>query len=125
MPLLTNQAIITSDERTYNVHVPAAPPGPTSPPSWSSTAAARIRRRSPPAGASIRLIPVPAELENYLLVFPEADRRLTDEWVHFKKGDSAFPTFDLEFVDALLAEITNRPYSTGSVAVPDVSADPT
>jgi hypothetical protein len=31
---------------------------------------------------------------HYLLVFPEADARLADEWVHFKKSDSAFPTLD-------------------------------
>lgn len=57
-------------------------------------------------------------------MFPEADSRLNDESVHFQKHDSGFPTFDLEFVDALLAEITTRLYATGSVAVPDVSADP-
>jgi poly(3-hydroxybutyrate) depolymerase len=67
--------------------------------------------------------PVPAPLENYLLVFPEADRRLSDEWVHFQSGDSAFPTYDLEFVEALLAEITTRLYPTGSAGV-DVTADP-
>src|SRR4051794_24933887 len=57
--------------------------------------------------------PVPTPLENYLLVFPEADRRLSDEWVHFQSGDGAFPTYDLDFVEALLAEITTRLYPTG------------
>ena len=68
--------------------------------------------------------PVPANVADYLLVFPEADPRLSGEWVHFQKSDSSFPTFDLEFVDLLIQEITTRLYATGSAVVPDVSADP-
>jgi hypothetical protein len=57
-------------------------------------------------------------------VFPEADHRLGDEWVHLTAGDSGFPTYDLEFVEALLAEITTRAYPTGSATVTEISADP-
>ena len=39
-------------------------------------------------------------------------------------GDSGFPTYDLEFVEALLAEITTRTYPTGSATITQVSADP-
>ena len=45
--------------------------------------------------------------------------------MHFKKSDSAFPTYDLEFVDLLLQELTTRSYDTGSALMPQVSADPT
>ena len=63
-------------------------------------------------------------MENYLLVFPESDPRLAEEWVHFKAGDSGFPTSDLDFVRRLLDELTTRTYPTGSATVPEVSADP-
>ena len=38
--------------------------------------------------------------------------------MHFKAGDSAFPTHDLEFVRQLLHELTTRAYPTGSPAGP-------
>ena len=47
-------------------------------------------------------------------MFAEADPTLSQEWVHFKAGDSAFPTHDLEFVRQLLQELTTRAYPTGS-----------
>jgi hypothetical protein len=68
--------------------------------------------------------PIPANVADYLLVFPEADPRLSGEWVHFQKADGVFPTLDLEFVDLLVQELTTRLYPTGSALVPDVSADP-
>ena len=43
--------------------------------------------------------------EDYLLVFPESDPGLGQEWVHFQAGDSKFPTLDLEFVAELLADL--------------------
>jgi poly(3-hydroxybutyrate) depolymerase len=45
------------------------------------------------------------------------------EWVHFKAGDTGFPSFDLEFVHDLIAELTTRVYPTGG-AIAGVSADP-
>jgi poly(3-hydroxybutyrate) depolymerase len=124
MSLLPNQVVSATISRTYHVHVPANPPQATVPAivvfhggGQDATTIARRWGIDPPN-------PVPVALEDYLLVFPEADRRLGDEWVHFKNGDSAFPTYDLEFVEALLAEITTRLYATGSVTVPDVTADP-
>ncbi len=67
---------------------------------------------------------VPPDLAGYMLVFPESDPSLGAEWVHFRAGDSAFPTHDLDFVRLLLHELTTRAYPTGSAAVPTVSADP-
>jgi poly(3-hydroxybutyrate) depolymerase len=67
---------------------------------------------------------VPANVADYMLVFPEADARLPAEWIHFQNADRAFPTLDLEFVELLLQEITTTLYATGSAAVPNVSADP-
>ena len=124
MSLHTNQTLATTIDRTYHVHVPDNPPQARVPAivvfHGGGQDAAVIARRwgvNPPN-------PIPPLLENYLLVFPEADPRLSDEWVHFKAGDSAFPTYDLLFVEALLQEITTRLYPTSSLAVPDVSADP-
>ena len=123
MSLLQNQSVSATISRTYHVHVPSNPAQATVPAivvfHGGGQDVETIARRwgvDPPN-------PVPPELEGYLLVFPEADRRLSDEWVHFQTGDSAFPTYDLEFVEALLAEITSRPYPTGSVTVTEVSAD--
>lgn len=124
MPLLTSQPLATRVSRTYHVHVPDDPPQATVPTivvfHGGGQDAATIALRwgiDPPN-------PVPAALAGYLLVFPEADRRLGDEWVHLQSGDSGFPTHDLDFVDALLAELTTRSFATGSVTVPEVSADP-
>jgi poly(3-hydroxybutyrate) depolymerase len=103
MPLLTGQELAGSVRRTYHVEVPANPLRPTLPVivafhgggQDAKTIAARWGVDPPD--------PVPADVENYLLVFPESDPRLSEEWVHFKAGDSGFPTYDLEFVRRLLA----------------------
>lgn len=68
--------------------------------------------------------PVPNQLSNYLLVFPESDPGLGEKWVHFKAGDSKLPTLDLEFVAELLADLTAGGYTTSSAAHPTVAADP-
>ncbi len=123
MPLVQNQVMSATTRRTYHVHIPANPPQGTVPAIVVFHGGGQdvpiIARRwgvDPPN-------PIPATLEDYLLVFPEADRRLSQEWVHYQAGDSGFPTHDLEFVEALLAEITTRSYPTGSATVPDVTAD--
>ena len=124
MPVYTDQLIAQAGDRTYHVHVPANPAQATVPAivvfhGGGQDAATIARRWGLQPGS-----PVPANVADYLLVFPEADPRL-GEWVHFKNSDSSFPTHDLEFVDLLLQELTTRLYPTGSALVPDVSADPT
>jgi len=124
MPVLTNEPIPQNHDRTYHVHVPDNPAQASVPAivvfhGGGQDAATIARRWGLEPGS-----PVPANVADYLLVFPESDSRLTDQWVHFQKTDSAFPTFELEFVDLLLQEITTTQYATGSALVPDVSADP-
>lgn len=124
MSLLLDQTLLGTVSRTYHIQVPANPAQAVAPViivfHGGGQDAATIAKRwgvNPPD-------PVPVELENYLLVFPEADATLPDEWVHFGAGDSAFPTHDLDFVRQLLQELTTRAYPTGSPDVPTVSADP-
>ncbi len=124
MSLLTGQQLVPTSTRTYHVHVPDNPPQPAVPAivvfHGGGQDAATIARRwgvDPPN-------PIPPALADYLLVFPEADPTLGEEWVHLGSGDSALPTHDLRFVAALLDELTTRAYPTSSLAVPQVSADP-
>lgn len=124
MPLLTGQTLTVGLRRAYHVHVPDDPGQAVVPViivfhggGQNATTIARRWGIDPPN-------PVPAALAGYLLVFPEADARLGDEWVHFQPGDSHFPAYDLHFVEALLAEVTTRQYPTGSLSVSDVSGDP-
>ena len=123
MTLLTGQQLPSVGTRTYHVEVPANPPQASVPAiivfhggGQDVEVIARNWGVSP-AG------PPPPPLDNYLLVFPETDPRMTAEWVHFQTGDSAFPTFDLDFVRDLIGELTTRVYATGG-AIPGVSADP-
>lgn len=124
MPVLTNQVLPQNANRTYHVHVPANP-------SQSAVPTIIVFHGG---GQEVSTIakhwglqpgnPIPANVENYLLVFPSSDERLFGQWIHHKQSDSGFPTFDLEFVQLLLDEITTTAYATGSVTVPTVSADP-
>ncbi len=125
MPLLTNQLITPNAERTYHVHVPENPGQATVPAvivfhGDGQDVETIARRWGVEAGS-----PVPANVADYLLVFPEADPRLSGGWVHFHKSDGRFPTLDLEFIDLLVQEITTTEYSTGSSQVRYVSADST
>ena len=91
MPVLTNQLIVQGGDRTYHVHVPANPAQASVPAiivfhGGGQDAATIARRWGLEPGN-----PVPANVADYLLVFPEADPMLPDEWVHFSAGDSAFP----------------------------------
>ena len=90
MSLLTDQEITADIIRSYAVHVPDDPVGHPSGhrrvSRWRTgwTTIARRWGVDPPD-------PVPAYLTDYLLVFPESDPRLGEEWVHYKAGDSGFP----------------------------------
>jgi poly(3-hydroxybutyrate) depolymerase len=122
--VLTDQLIAQGGDRTYHVHIPANPTQATVPAivvfhGDGQDAATIARRWGLEPGT-----PVPANVADYLLVFPEADPRLSGEWVQFQKADGKFPTLDLEFVDLLVQELTTRPFPTGSAQVPYVSADP-
>ena len=124
MTLLLDQALPGDVVRTYHIQIPTNP----------SQAALPVILVFHGGGQDVATIaahwgvnppdPVPPDLDDYLLVFPEADPTLPDEWVHFGTGDSAFPTHDLDFVRQLLQELTTRAYDTGSPDVPTVSADP-
>ena len=124
MPFQSTNPINMVTVRSYDVYVPPTP-----------------RRALLPAilifhghGQDIREIeerwginppnPVPALVENYLLIFAETDPTLDDAWVQYKHTDSRFPEHDLLFVDALVNEITTTAYNTGDPNIPTVSADP-
>jgi poly(3-hydroxybutyrate) depolymerase len=124
LPVETSQLIVQGGDRTYHVHVPAEPAQETVPAivvfhGDGQDATTIARRWGVEVGS-----PVPASVADYLLVFPESDPRLSGEWVHFQKSDGTFPTFDLEFVDLLVQELTTRRYFTESATVPEVFADP-
>jgi poly(3-hydroxybutyrate) depolymerase len=124
MPVMTNQLVPQATDRVYHISVPADPGQEVAPAivvfhGGGQDATTIARRWGIEPGS-----PVPANVADYLLVFPEADARLPDQWVHFKKSDSAFPTLDLEFVDLLLETLAATAYPTGSATVPYVSADP-
>lgn len=124
MTLLTGQQLSTTTDRTYHIEVPDSPPQAAVPAiivfHGGGQDASTIARHWGVIPGGV----VPALLQNYLLVFPEADSRLNQEWVHHQAGDSGFPTLDLELVQELIAELTTRLYPTGAAGVPDVSADP-
>jgi poly(3-hydroxybutyrate) depolymerase len=124
MTLLTGQELVGSRQRTYHVQVPEDPAGPIVPVilifHGGGQDAITIAKRwyvDPPS-------PLPSDLAGYLLVFPESDPLLDEEWVHLSALNSGFPTLDLVFVDELLAELTSRDFETGDVDVPLVRADP-
>ena len=124
MTLLTGQEVVASRRRTYHVQVPDDPAGPTVPVilvfHGGGQDAITIAKRwyvDPPN-------PMPADLTGYLLVFPESDPLLDQEWVHFSALSSGFPTLDLVFVEELLAELAGREFATGCADIPVVRADP-
>ena len=123
MTLLTGQELTGSRRRTYHVQVPDDPAGPTVPVIFvfhgGGQDAITIAKRwyvDPPA-------PLPPDLCRYLLVFPESDPLLDEEWVHLSALSSGFPTLDLVFTEELLAELAGRDFATGCDDVPVVRAD--
>ena len=125
MSLLPGQVLVANESRTYHIEVPDNPPQELLPViivfhgGGQDVSTIAARWGVVPGGA------VPVYLQDYLLVFPESHPRLGEEWAHFKAGDSAFPTLDLDFVQRLLTELTTRTYDTGSATVPCVTADST
>jgi hypothetical protein len=124
MALLTGQEISGDIIRSYGIHVPDDPVRATVPAivvfhggGQDVTTIAARWGVDPPE-------PVPAYLADYLLVFPESDPRMGEEWVHLQPGDSGLPTLDLDFVQLLVTELTKRAYETASATFPTVSADP-
>jgi poly(3-hydroxybutyrate) depolymerase len=127
MPPLPGQTLQSSISRTYNVYIPDNPPQATVPAiivfHGGGQDVQTIARHGEVDPAAIPPQAPQPPLDRYLLVFPEADPRLSDEWVNFK-GDRAFPTYDILFVDQLLTEIFATTYATGSALVPNVTVDP-
>lgn len=124
MTLLMGEEIGGSVTRSYTIHVPDNPVRATVPAivvfHGGGQDAATIAAR----WGVDPLNPVPVDLADYLLVFPESDPRLGEQWVHLQPGDGNLPTLDLDFVRELLAELTTRAYPTASAGFPTVSADP-
>jgi poly(3-hydroxybutyrate) depolymerase len=121
MPFQPNNPILVNTNRTYDIFIPSNPTAAVLPAiivfKGGGQEILTIERRwgmpTPPVG-----------LDKYIMVFPETDPTLTDEWVHFKIDDSAFPNHDLLFVQTLIDEITTTAYATGNPAIPTVSANP-
>lgn len=124
MPFLTNQSIMMNGTRTYHIYVPANPKNALLPAIFvfhgGGQEVSTIAQRwgiDPPN-------PVAPLVEDYILVFPEADPRLGGRWMHYELINGGFPTYDLDFVAQLLQEVTTTAYATGAMNIPTVSADP-
>ncbi len=124
MPVLTDQPLPQPTLRTYHVHVPANPTQATVPAIIVFHGGGQDVQTIMARWGLVPGSPVPANIADYLVVFPVSHPGLGREWVHYSASDSAFPTLDIEFVDLLLTEITTTAFATGSAAVPQVSADP-
>lgn len=123
MPPLFDQSLQTHPNRTYDLFVPDNPLEETVPAiivfhgGGQDVQTIEARWGFDPANPTNAL---PPPMDRYLLVFPEADPRLGDEWVHYHSGDSGFSTYDLDFVTSLLSEIKGAQYSTNNVTEPTV-----
>lgn len=111
----------TIGSRRYHIHIPPSPPQQTVP------AIITFHGSAGNWGAMARKwglepgMPAPPEVENYLLVFPEADANLGHIWMHYK-GTGGVPQHDLLFVEQLVDELTTTQYPTAGAGF--VSADP-
>lgn len=127
MPPLPGQTLQSPISRTYNVYIPDNPPQATVPAIIVFHGGGQdVRTIASHWEIELAAIPPTAPqppLDRYLLVFPEADPRLSDRWVHLT-GDRPLPTYDLLFVDQLLTEIFATTYATGNALVPNVTVDP-
>jgi poly(3-hydroxybutyrate) depolymerase len=127
MSILSAQTLPTSADRTYHLSIPNNPVQAVVPAvvvfHGGGQDVENIARRwgvdlTNPASTP------PPPLDGCLLVFPEADPRLAEEWVHLTSGESVLPTYDLLFVDQLLTEILGSAYTTGNPSEPTVTVDP-
>jgi poly(3-hydroxybutyrate) depolymerase len=124
MSLAVGEEISTTLSRSYSIAVPDEPSAETLP------AIVVFHGSGDDGGAVAKLwgvdppLPVPEPLAGYLLVFPEADRRI-GRWAHLDGAGDSVPTLDLEFVERLLDALTApRSIRTTSATFPLVSADP-
>lgn len=124
MPFQTNNSINTQTVRKFDVYVPPNPKAAALPAIIVFHGGGQDIRQIEERWGLHPPNPVPALVENYLLVFPETDPTLTDQWVNYKKGDNVFPTHDLLFVEKLINTIVNTPFATGNPVTPTVTADP-
>lgn len=126
MPPLPGQALQSPISRTYNVYIPDNPPQATVPAIVVFHGGGQsVQSIASHWGIDPTAIPPqtpPPPLDRYLLVFPEADPRLSDRWIHLT-GDGPLPTYDILFVDQLLTEIFATTYATGSALVPNVTVN--
>ncbi|MGI9175309.1 MAG: hypothetical protein ACR2GR_08325 [Rhodothermales bacterium] len=121
-----NQQLIQQSDRRYHVYVPDNPVAAQLPAiivfhGGGQDVEVIAKRWGIDLDPAAPNPPVPPQVENYILVFPEADPHLGNEWVHVKAGDSGSPDYDLRFVSDLITELTTTPLSTPSGT--DVTAD--
>lgn len=122
MPFLQNNLVSMTTDRSYNIYIPETPVASLLPAIFIFHG----------AGQAINVIesrwglplPVPPQVENYMLVFLETDPTLTDAWVQFQHLDRAYPTHDLDFVQRIITEVTTMAFATGDPVITTVSADP-
>ena len=124
MPMLTNQTVAENNDRTYHVHVPDNPTQATVPAivvfhGGGQDAATIARRWGLQPGN-----PVPANVADYLLVFPEGDSRLAGEWVALQEVRQCLSDVRPGVRRPAAAGDHHHAVRHGSASVPDVSADP-
>jgi poly(3-hydroxybutyrate) depolymerase len=126
MAYYLNQQIIQQSTRQYHVYVPDNPLAAQLPTiivfhGGGQDVEVIAKRWGIDLNPAAPNPPVPPQVQDYMLVFPEADPHLMDEWVHYKAGDSGFPDYDLLFVNTLIAELTTANFPTPAGI--DVSAN--
>ena len=125
MPMLINEPLAAIPGRTYTAWIPSNPPLATAPVilvfhggGQETATIARAWGVVPPG-------PPPANVADYIIVFPQTHPELEDRWYTFSSRSVGFPEIDLNYTDALIDELTTRLYPTGAGAVnPQVTGDP-
>jgi polyhydroxybutyrate depolymerase len=105
MTVLLNQPLNNDPDRTYNVYVPDSPPATPVPAIIGfHGGGGHVEHMARLWGVDMAGSP-PPQLEDYLLVFPEANRELGHRWVNLQADGGAFPTHDLLFLRDLLEDM--------------------
>ena len=128
MTVLTNQTILQQSDRKYHVYIPDNPVADELPAilvfhgvgQSVVTIASRWGVDLNPAHPNP---PPPTQVENYILVFPEADAHLGNKWVHKTSASGGFPDHDLRFIDDLITELTTTAFSTLSERTVNVNPE--